>query len=90
MDSSFLLGLTTFIYMASTAFYLGLLIFRVKGLGILGTGTAIVGVVVETTGIIFRWTESYAMGYGHAPLSNMYESLIFFAWCIVLFYLFIE
>ena len=30
------------------------------------------------------------MGIGHAPLSNMYESLVFFAWCIVLMYLVIE
>jgi cytochrome c-type biogenesis protein CcsB len=30
------------------------------------------------------------MGFGHAPLSNLYESLIFFAWTIALIYLFIE
>ena len=28
--------------------------------------------------------KSYSLGYGHAPLSNYYESPIFFAWCIVL------
>ncbi|MEI6154729.1 MAG: cytochrome c biogenesis protein CcsA, partial [Deltaproteobacteria bacterium] len=26
--------------------------------------------------------ESYRLGIGHAPLSNFYESLIFYAWCI--------
>ena len=30
------------------------------------------------------------MGIGHAPLTNMYESVIFFAWTIVSLYLFIE
>ena len=30
------------------------------------------------------------MGIGHAPLTNMYESVVFFAWTIVLFYLVIE
>lgn len=25
--------------------------------------------------------ESYRMGIGHAPLTNMYESLVFFVWC---------
>jgi cytochrome c-type biogenesis protein CcsB len=30
------------------------------------------------------------MGMGHAPLSNFYESLIFFAWTIVLLYLLME
>jgi cytochrome c-type biogenesis protein CcsB len=37
-----------------------------------------------------RWVESYRLGIGHAPFSNLYESLIFFAWTIALIYLFIE
>jgi len=37
-----------------------------------------------------RWTESYRLGIGHAPLSNLYESLIFFAWALILLYLLIE
>ena len=39
---------------------------------------------LHTLGIITRWIESYSLGIGHAPLSNYYESLIFFAWCITL------
>ena len=39
---------------------------------------------VHTSAIGLRWVESYWMGIGHAPLSNLYESLIFFGWCIVL------
>ncbi len=39
---------------------------------------------VHTAAIGLRWVESYQMGIGHAPLSNLYESLIFFAWCIAL------
>ncbi len=38
----------------------------------------------HTAGIGLRWNESYQMGIGHAPLSNLYESLIFFSWCIAL------
>ena len=30
------------------------------------------------------------MGVGHAPLSNLYESLVFFAWTIVVIYLLLE
>jgi cytochrome c-type biogenesis protein CcsB len=37
-----------------------------------------------------RWLESYQMGIGHAPLSNMYESLVFFSWSIALLYLVVE
>jgi ABC-type transport system involved in cytochrome c biogenesis permease subunit len=37
---------------------------------------------LHTAGLVFRWAESYNLGIGHAPLSNFYESLIFYAWCI--------
>ena len=39
---------------------------------------------VHTAAIGLRWVESYQMGIGHAPLSNLYESLIFFGWAIAL------
>jgi cytochrome c-type biogenesis protein CcsB len=39
---------------------------------------------VHTASIGLRWIESYQMGVGHAPLSNLYESLVFFAWAIAL------
>ncbi len=39
---------------------------------------------VHTAAIGLRWVESYQMGIGHAPLSNLYESLIFFGWSILL------
>ena len=90
MDSSQLLGITTFILLAASALYIGLFIFRVQGLGVAATALTIVGLLTETAGIILRWMESYRMGIGHAPLSNMYESLIFFAWSIIVLYLFIE
>jgi len=38
----------------------------------------------HTGSIGLRWIESYQMGFGHAPLSNLYESLVFFSWTLVL------
>jgi ABC-type transport system involved in cytochrome c biogenesis permease subunit len=90
MDSSKLLGITTFIYMFSSVIYLALFIFRIKKIGLLATVVTIIGLLVNTAGIGMRWLESYQMGIGHAPLSNMYESLVFFAWSIVLLYLVVE
>ena len=43
--------------------------------------------LLHTVAILARWVESYQLGIGHAPLSNMYESLVFFSWCIALIYL---
>ena len=34
-----------------------------------------------------RWIHSYQLGIGHAPLSNFYESLVFFSWSIIFVYL---
>jgi cytochrome c-type biogenesis protein CcsB len=58
--------------------------------GKLATWVAILGFIGNTAGILMRWVESYRLGIGHAPFSNLYESLIFFAWTIALLYLFIE
>jgi ABC-type transport system involved in cytochrome c biogenesis permease subunit len=40
--------------------------------------------VLHTIGLVVRWVESYGLGVGHAPLSNFYESLIFYSWCVAL------
>ena len=90
MDSSKLLGITTFIYMFSSVIYLIMCVFRMKKRGLLATVVTIIGLLVNTAGIGMRWLESYQMGIGHAPLSNMYESLVFFTWSIVLLYLVVE
>ncbi len=46
--------------------------------------------LIQTAGLILRWVESYKMGIGHAPLTNMYESVVFFSWTIIIIYLLIE
>ena len=46
--------------------------------------------MLQTIALGLRWYESYQIGVGHAPLTNMYESLVFFAWCTTLFYLGLE
>ena len=65
-------------------------IFKKPAPGILATWTAILGLAGNTAGIIMRWVESYWLGIGHAPLSNLYESLVFYSWTIILIYLVIE
>lgn len=88
--SSYLLSLTTFIYLGAAVLYLIAWVFRVEKVGILGTCATVIGFLAQTAGILLRWMESYQMGYGHAPLSNLYESLVFFSWMTILVYLFLE
>ena len=90
MTSSFLLSLTTFVFFACTLFYLSGTIFRYPPLLKAGTFTGWAALLVLTAGMGLRWAESYRMGYGHAPLANMYESLVFASWAIMIIYLVFE
>ncbi len=90
MNSSNFLSITTFLYGLAATLYIASWIFKKTFPGKLATWTALVGVAGNTTGFIMRWVESYQLGIGHAPLSNMYESLVFFAWTIVVIYLVLE
>ena len=90
MNSSNLLSITTFVYGAAAFFYIASWIFQRENLGKVATAVTVIGAVGNTAGIILRWVESYRLGIGHAPLSNLYESLVFFAWTISVIYLVIE
>jgi cytochrome c-type biogenesis protein CcsB len=73
--------------------FLGYLIFTTSGnkiLGSLSTSLLAIGLVIHSVGLVLRWLETHQTGYGYVPLSNMYESLIFFSWTIVLIYLILE
>lgn len=73
--------------------FLGYLIFaasRNRIIGTLSTSLLIIGLVIHSGGLLARWLETHQTGYGYVPLSNMYESLIFFSWTIVLIYLILE
>lgn len=90
MDSSFILGITTFIYMAATVCYVAYAVFRKDLLAKAGLVTLILAIFTNSAGIVLRWVETHKQGIGYVPLSNMYESLVFFALCIAVLYLFIE
>ncbi len=90
MNSSQLLNFTTFAYLTASILYIAIFVFRAEKLGRLATIITLAAWLVQTGGIGLRWVESYQMGYGHAPLSNMYESLVFFAWAIAIIYLWLE
>ncbi len=90
MNSSQLLGFTTFAYLLASILYIAIFVFRAQKLGVAASLVTVTAWLIQTTGITLRWIESYKMGYGHAPLSNMYESLVFFAWSIAIIYLWLE
>ena len=90
MINTVILSWVTFIYFAAFAFYLVRMVSGHEIWGRMGTAAAAIGLLAQTVALILRWVASYEMGIGHAPLTNLYESLIFFAWAIVALYLTIE
>ena len=84
MLNSMMLSYITFIYFFSFLFYLLMMVLGKEIFGRAATFVTLVGFVGQTFAMVLRWIESYQLGIGHAPLSNLYESLIFFAWTLIL------
>ncbi len=94
MDSSFFFGFSTVAYILAMITYITFLAFRRPNIGRAATGITITGFIFQTLAIGMRWKEFYdlsGMGFlRSAPLTNLYESLIFFVWCLILGYLIVE
>ncbi|MFA5073925.1 MAG: cytochrome c biogenesis protein CcsA [Nitrospirota bacterium] len=97
MDGVFLTGLSHYAFAIATLCYtLSFILYSVflfskrKALGTAATITTSVGFAIQTTAFFARWAASHALGIGRVPLTNLYESLLFFTWSIVLIYLVVE
>lgn len=94
MKSSFFFGFADITYFVAMMLYISYLAFRKSGVGMVATTVTVIGFVSQTIAILMRWAEFAAigqMGWLRAvPLTNLYESLIFFVWCLILVYLIIE
>ncbi|MCX5812496.1 MAG: cytochrome c biogenesis protein [Proteobacteria bacterium] len=77
-----ILGVVTLMYLF--IFFLHVLYFAVNKQKIISVIWIFLYVTLglHTAGLTVRWIESYNLGIGHVPLSNFYESLIFYSWCI--------
>lgn len=73
------LFITTIYYWCKTLFVGEI---RYTQLGLLGYGSTL---LFLTTHLVSRWFDS-----GHFPLSNLYESLLFLIWCLVLLQIYLE
>lgn len=90
MNSSTILSIVTFIYLGGTFLYICYLASRKDVVARLATAVTAMGLVGQIAAFFLRWKESYDLGYGHIPLSNQFESMVFFAMVIVLIYLIME
>jgi cytochrome c-type biogenesis protein CcsB len=88
--NTMLLSISTFIYVGAMFLYLFGLVFKNKFLDMSGFVIFVIGFLLETAGLIDRWIESYHLNYGHIPITNLYESLVFLSWTIALAYIIID
>lgn len=90
MSNSLLFTICTLFYFIAMVLYIAYIAFRSEGLGKTASLALLTGFIVETAALGVRWYESYQMGIGRVPLTNLYESLVFFAWTIAIIYLVLE
>jgi ABC-type transport system involved in cytochrome c biogenesis permease subunit len=79
MESNLVLSVVTFIYGLSALSYITGTVFNKSKIANFGFFLLIAGLTGNFAGFILRWIESYQLGIGRIPLSDMYESLVFFA-----------
>lgn len=94
MESSTFFGLSTVAYILAMVTYITYLAFKNTTIGVVATVITVTGFISQTLALGLRWKEFSdigQMGFLRAvPLTNLYESLIFFVWCLILVYLVIE
>ncbi len=90
MINHFLFQLTVFAYLLSSILYFLYVGTKKESLGKAGSWVAILGLAINTAAMVIRYVESHRLGIGYIPLSNMYESMAFFAWAIVGLHLLFE
>jgi len=85
MNESLLFLATFILYIISAFYYFSFLFKKRENLAKIGFSFSFAGLFIHTIALVLRTFES-----GHAPFTNMYESLSFFAWSSILAYVIIE
>jgi cytochrome c-type biogenesis protein CcsB len=78
------------VYIIAFVCYLLFVVTKRQAVGRFAFWIILIGFFIHLAGLLIRWRESYITGYGYVPLSNMYESLVFFSWAIVLVYIIVD
>ncbi len=85
MNEATLFTGTFFVYIIAAFFYFSFLFSKKESMAKIGYTFAFLGLITHTGALAWRLFVS-----GHAPFTNMYESLSFLAWASILAYVIIE
>lgn len=89
-DNAFVFTLVTFVYLTAGIIYLIHWIFNWERGALIGSAIGWGGFVANLYGFLLRWIQTHQTGFGYVPLSNLYESLVFFGLALAGIYLFWE
>ncbi len=88
-----IISIAGLLYILAMPVYIVYILTRNKKIGFAATGMLSAGALIHIYGFIQRFKEMYAINHSimrSFPITNLYESLVFFVLCIVSGYLFIE
>lgn len=89
-ENSLVFSLATFVYFVAALIYFIHWVFKWDWGGFVGSTIGWAGLFLNLAAFFIRWYQTHQAGFGYVPLSNLYESLVFFGLCIALIYLIIE
>lgn len=89
-DNALVFSIVTFIYLLSGIIYLTHWIFNWEKGAFFGSTIGWAGFLANLYAFILRWIQTHQTGFGYVPLSNLYESLVFFGLSVAGIYLFWE
>ncbi len=103
MSSSTFFGISELFYFIAMAAYFSYIAFRKNSIALTATAITVFGFLSQSIALLVRWGDSYNYWVAStpsstvitsllrsAPLRNLYESLIFFVWSLILIHLVIE
>jgi len=79
-----LLSISTFLFLLSVWGFIIFLVAKKRYIDSMSRIIFILATVVEIAYFIWRWIKSYHLGIGHIPLSNAFESFVFFTLSIAI------
>ena len=89
-----MVGIAGILYILAMVLYTFYLIFKNKNTGLAATAAGVVGTGIHLISFFMRWVEFYGFAGGGilraVPITNLYESLMFFALLLAVFYVVIE
>lgn len=88
-----IIAIAGLLYILAMPIYIVYILTKNNKLGYLATGILASGALIHVYGFIRRFMEMYAINHSFMrsiPITNLYESLVFFVLCLIVGYLFIE